>query len=231
MLQCGTSRKYLQMSELWMSSGGTASLLHSHADENIHCVLAGRKDFILIHQKELDKPNLEVEEEVSLHNNSHQKKSSCVFTKCSSHLFTKKFLLHIYIMFITFIFKNIPHTYLQKRPSYLLTKSSSHLLIKKFLYTFTKYSYIYLQKSSSYLFTKGSSRATKKFRIPVYKMFSTLICKTCLIPIDKKFFTFICRKVPHTYLQNVLYICLQKSLSYLFTKCSSHLFTKKVPHI
>jgi len=42
-------RKFLEESELWMSSGGTASLLHSHADHNLHCVLAGRKDFILIH--------------------------------------------------------------------------------------------------------------------------------------------------------------------------------------
>ena len=38
-----------------MSSGGTASLLHSHADHNLHCVLAGRKDFILIQPKYKDK--------------------------------------------------------------------------------------------------------------------------------------------------------------------------------
>ena len=38
-----------------MSSGGTSSLLHSHADHNMHCVLAGRKDFILIHPKYKDK--------------------------------------------------------------------------------------------------------------------------------------------------------------------------------
>ncbi|KAI0222815.1 Fibrinogen-like protein 1 [Lamellibrachia satsuma] len=41
--------------EIWMSSGGTASLLHSHADHNLHCVLAGRKDFILIQPKYKDK--------------------------------------------------------------------------------------------------------------------------------------------------------------------------------
>ncbi len=31
-----------------MSSGGTSSLVHAHADHNLHCVLSGRKDFILI---------------------------------------------------------------------------------------------------------------------------------------------------------------------------------------
>ena len=31
-----------------MSSGGTSSLIHSHADHNLHCVLSGRKDFIVI---------------------------------------------------------------------------------------------------------------------------------------------------------------------------------------
>ena len=38
----------MQLSELWMSSGGTSSLLHSHSDHQIHCLVAGRKDFILI---------------------------------------------------------------------------------------------------------------------------------------------------------------------------------------
>ena len=31
-----------------MSSGGTSSRLHSHDDHNLHCVLFGRRDFILI---------------------------------------------------------------------------------------------------------------------------------------------------------------------------------------
>jgi len=43
--------KSLQEAEIWMSSGGTVSLLHSHADHNLHCVMAGRKDFILIDPK------------------------------------------------------------------------------------------------------------------------------------------------------------------------------------
>ncbi|XP_033727153.1 bifunctional peptidase and arginyl-hydroxylase JMJD5-like [Pecten maximus] len=47
-LRCGTYRKRLQEAELWMSSGGTASMLHSHEDHTLHCVLFGRKDFIVI---------------------------------------------------------------------------------------------------------------------------------------------------------------------------------------
>ena len=33
---------------LWMSAGETSSLLHSHPEHNLHCVLDGRKDFILM---------------------------------------------------------------------------------------------------------------------------------------------------------------------------------------
>lgn len=33
---------------LWISAGETSSLLHSHPEHNLHCVLDGRKDFILI---------------------------------------------------------------------------------------------------------------------------------------------------------------------------------------
>lgn len=53
-LQCGTYRQKLKEAEFWMSSGGTASLLHSHDDHNLHCVLFGRKDFILIEGKYKD---------------------------------------------------------------------------------------------------------------------------------------------------------------------------------
>jgi len=49
-LSCGFSA-WLTESELWMSSGGTSSLLHSHADHDLHCVIAGRKDFILIERQ------------------------------------------------------------------------------------------------------------------------------------------------------------------------------------
>ncbi|RNA10012.1 domain-containing 5 [Brachionus plicatilis] len=33
---------------LWLSAGETSSLIHSHPEHNLHCVLDGRKDFILI---------------------------------------------------------------------------------------------------------------------------------------------------------------------------------------
>lgn len=33
---------------LWMSAGETSSLLHSHPQHNLHCVIDGRKDFILV---------------------------------------------------------------------------------------------------------------------------------------------------------------------------------------
>ena len=63
-LQCGMG-KFLEASELWMSSGGTASLLHTHADHSLHCVLAGRKDFILVHAQHKDK--LAFHADVSVH--------------------------------------------------------------------------------------------------------------------------------------------------------------------
>ncbi|CAD5119390.1 DgyrCDS8004 [Dimorphilus gyrociliatus] len=49
-MRCGFT-KYLLESGLWMSSGGTSSLIHSHADHNLHCLLAGRKDFTVIEEK------------------------------------------------------------------------------------------------------------------------------------------------------------------------------------
>ncbi|XP_041361071.1 uncharacterized protein LOC121377229 [Gigantopelta aegis] len=50
-LSCGTLSQYLQEAELWMSSGGTSSKLHSHLDHNLHCVLFGRRDFVVIENK------------------------------------------------------------------------------------------------------------------------------------------------------------------------------------
>ncbi|XP_025089638.1 jmjC domain-containing protein 5-like [Pomacea canaliculata] len=47
-LRCGTISRSLQEAELWVSSGGTSSRLHSHDDHNLHCVFFGRRDFILI---------------------------------------------------------------------------------------------------------------------------------------------------------------------------------------
>ncbi|KAK7484349.1 hypothetical protein BaRGS_00024354 [Batillaria attramentaria] len=50
-LRCGSLSESLQEAELWMSSGGTSSRLHSHDDHNLHCVLFGRRDFILIEKQ------------------------------------------------------------------------------------------------------------------------------------------------------------------------------------
>lgn len=46
-----------------MSSGGTASSLHSHAHHQLHCILHGRKDFILIDSQY--KPDLHFTEKVN----------------------------------------------------------------------------------------------------------------------------------------------------------------------
>ena len=34
-----------------MSSGGTRSVIHYDADHNLHCLVSGRKDFIMIERK------------------------------------------------------------------------------------------------------------------------------------------------------------------------------------
>ncbi|XP_022109281.1 uncharacterized protein LOC110989300 [Acanthaster planci] len=48
-LTCGTFRERILEANLWMSSGGTKSLLHRDADNAINCLFAGRKDWIFIH--------------------------------------------------------------------------------------------------------------------------------------------------------------------------------------
>nr|XP_006815947.1 PREDICTED: uncharacterized protein LOC100371409 [Saccoglossus kowalevskii] len=53
-LLCGTFKKFVQECNLWISSGGTSSVLHYDADHNIHCLFDGRKDIILIHPKYQD---------------------------------------------------------------------------------------------------------------------------------------------------------------------------------
>ena len=44
---------------LWMSAGETSSLLHSSPDHNLHCVLDGRKDFIVIPSKQFENTKIE----------------------------------------------------------------------------------------------------------------------------------------------------------------------------
>ncbi|GFO45631.1 Jmjc domain-containing protein 5 [Plakobranchus ocellatus] len=49
-VRCGTVSERLVSAQLWMSSGGTSSHVHSHDDHLLHCVLFGRRDFILVEQ-------------------------------------------------------------------------------------------------------------------------------------------------------------------------------------
>ncbi|CAF1574951.1 unnamed protein product [Adineta ricciae] len=46
-INCGTIRSRLIEPILWISAGDTASLLQAHAQHTLHCVLDGRKDFII----------------------------------------------------------------------------------------------------------------------------------------------------------------------------------------
>lgn len=48
---CGSFRQTLQETDFWMSSGGTVSMLHYDADNNINCLLAGHKEFIFVHPR------------------------------------------------------------------------------------------------------------------------------------------------------------------------------------
>ena len=50
-LLCGTFLDYIHETNFWMSSGGTRSVIHYDADHNLHCLVAGRKDFIMIEKQ------------------------------------------------------------------------------------------------------------------------------------------------------------------------------------
>ncbi|RMX38199.1 hypothetical protein pdam_00003363 [Pocillopora damicornis] len=48
-LMCGSFSERILEANLWLSSGGTRSMLHKDADNAINCLLNGTKDWILIH--------------------------------------------------------------------------------------------------------------------------------------------------------------------------------------
>ena len=48
---CGTFQNFTHESNLWISNGGTRSVIHYDADHNLHCMIAGRKDFMMIENK------------------------------------------------------------------------------------------------------------------------------------------------------------------------------------
>ena len=50
-LSCGTFVERIMEATLWLSSGGTSSLLHRDADNAVNCLLNGTKDWILIDPK------------------------------------------------------------------------------------------------------------------------------------------------------------------------------------
>ena len=50
-LTCGSFKERLLEANLWLSSGGTKSLLHKDADNAINCLLNGTKEWLLIHPK------------------------------------------------------------------------------------------------------------------------------------------------------------------------------------
>lgn len=50
-LLCGSFLDYIHETNFWMSSGGTRSVIHYDADHNLHCLVSGRKDFIMIERK------------------------------------------------------------------------------------------------------------------------------------------------------------------------------------
>ena len=47
-LICGGFTDNFMFTYMWFSSGGTKSVLHTDSFENFHCLVSGRKEFILI---------------------------------------------------------------------------------------------------------------------------------------------------------------------------------------
>ncbi len=54
-MMCGTIYERILESNIWLSAGGTKSMLHRDADHAINCLLNGTKDWILIDPKQEDK--------------------------------------------------------------------------------------------------------------------------------------------------------------------------------
>lgn len=47
-LSCGGFVDHFAYSHMWFSSGGTKSVLHTDSFENFHCLVSGRKEFVLM---------------------------------------------------------------------------------------------------------------------------------------------------------------------------------------
>ncbi|XP_078489480.1 uncharacterized protein LOC100176870 [Ciona intestinalis] len=57
-LMCSTFRENMQELNLWIGTHGTRSMLHFDADNIMHCIVSGRKDWILINPD--DKPKIDM---------------------------------------------------------------------------------------------------------------------------------------------------------------------------
>lgn len=47
-LLCGGFMENFMFTYMWFSSGGTKSVLHTDSFENFHCLVSGRKEFVLM---------------------------------------------------------------------------------------------------------------------------------------------------------------------------------------
>ena len=72
---CGTFKNHTHESNMWISAGGTRSVIHYDADHNFHCIIDGRKDFILVPNNLATKTNLYFKQKVRyfeyIHLSSH----------------------------------------------------------------------------------------------------------------------------------------------------------------
>ena len=80
---CGTFRNFTHESNLWISNGGTRSVVHYDADHNLHCLLSGRKDFIMISNNITTQTNLYFKRKVNTY-----AASKCLKTKFFWALFS-----------------------------------------------------------------------------------------------------------------------------------------------
>ena len=62
---CGTFKNFTHESNFWMSNGGTRSVIHYDADHNLHCMIVGRKDLIMVKNTEQNRKWLYMSSKVS----------------------------------------------------------------------------------------------------------------------------------------------------------------------
>jgi len=48
LLKCGYASRYLDVNNMWLSSGGTKSVIHNDDQDNINCVFTGTKRFFMV---------------------------------------------------------------------------------------------------------------------------------------------------------------------------------------